>query len=86
MDGSKIELADGVTLRDYFASQALAGYLAAHAGDGICLPKREDAALRAYEFADAMLKARQPRPAPRDLEDGRSDEEYATAEALNGRR
>ncbi|OZI39007.1 hypothetical protein CEG14_05580 [Bordetella genomosp. 1] len=50
---------DGMTLRDYFAAQALAGlagrkFHAGDAGDGYA----EWAASMAYEFADAMLAAR----------------------------
>lgn len=45
----------GMTLRDYFAGQALA-----HSSRDIWANhKFEDVAERAYHFADAMLKARQ---------------------------
>lgn len=47
-----------LTLRDYFAAHVLTGYLAAHAGDGTSMPDKEHAAINAYDFADAMLKAR----------------------------
>ena len=47
----------GMTLRDYFAGQALAGLMASEADGGVYLA--DHAALRAYEFADAMLKARE---------------------------
>lgn len=50
----------GMTLRDYFAGQALA-----ELGHPDYDPKPEAAAVRAYEIADAMLKARQePAPSP----------------------
>lgn len=45
---------EGMTLRDYFAAQALGGILAHHGGDvggWICD--------KAYEVADVMLKVRQ---------------------------
>jgi hypothetical protein len=52
----------GMTLRDYFASKALEGMLA-HPGDesrgsyhNNSTP--EEAAQRAYEYADAMIRAR----------------------------
>ena len=44
----------GMSLRDYFAGQALAGF-AAH--DAVSW--KESAAQQAYRLADAMLKARQ---------------------------
>jgi len=46
----------GMTLRDYFAGQALAGWLSTA---DLCryVPPNEVADL-AYEFADAMMKAR----------------------------
>ena len=46
-----------MTLRDYFAGQALAGIVARGAWD-----PRSDAAESAYEYADAMLKAREVKP------------------------
>lgn len=52
----------GMSLRDWFAGQALAGWLA----DG-ATPNPEDAAGRAYGYADAMLGARaSPVPAASD--------------------
>jgi hypothetical protein len=44
---------EGMTLRDYFAGQALAGIMAATT---VCDP--EAVASRAYVVADAMLKER----------------------------
>ena len=46
----------GMSLRDYFAGQALAGLAGPH-GDGFSLPE-EDFAEWAYRYADAMLAAR----------------------------
>jgi len=47
---------DGMTLRDYFAGQALIGLLAG--GKHFMFTSKEDAA-RAYYMADAMLEARE---------------------------
>ena len=58
----------GMTLRDWFAGQALAGELAANGlGDegAVKLRSPENASLmaaRAYHMADAMLKAREVLP------------------------
>jgi hypothetical protein len=49
---------DGMTLRDWFAGQALAGLLR----DGIDVHGIDDSAYLAYEMADAMLKARGVKP------------------------
>jgi len=46
----------GMTLRDWFAGQALMGCMAAEAPDVIY--KRDDVACRAFAIADAMLAAR----------------------------
>lgn len=43
-------------LRDWYAGQALAGYLAAHAGD-IPWPTPEEAARKAFQYADAMIQS-----------------------------
>lgn len=48
----------GMTLRDYFAGQWLAGYIA---NPGIGYGTREDEATAAYAMADAMLKERNKR-------------------------
>ena len=50
----------GMTLRDYFAAQALAGELASQGPDTGEWPDNhaEDLAKRCYLLADAMLKAR----------------------------
>ena len=52
---------DGMTLRDWFAGQALAGVMAYCGSHGIgwgC----GDIASRAYEASDAMLAAREVKP------------------------
>lgn len=49
----------GMSLRDYFAAKALAGMLAAYSGPDCTFPEQHMAARRAYEYADAMLKARE---------------------------
>jgi len=54
-----IEGHPGMSLRDYFAAQALTGCLAAFAGENVGLPPPHRAAAQAYEYADAMLKARE---------------------------
>jgi hypothetical protein len=47
----------GMTLRDWFAGQALAGAIAKHGTD--CTQGWHDnVAERCYDYADAMLKAR----------------------------
>ena len=53
--------APGMTLRDYFAGQALAGLVAANediANDG-SIESSSDVADRAYIYADAMLNTRE---------------------------
>ncbi len=50
---------DGMTLRDYFAGQALAG-LTTHDLDDE--PRMDALAPAAYEIADAMLAARESTP------------------------
>lgn len=45
----------GMTIRDWFAGQALAGLLASEAW---CRDRPDDVARAAYEQADAMLEAR----------------------------
>lgn len=49
---------NGMTLRDYFAGQALAGMLADSERSGTL----EEYTRYAYDFADAMLKAREVQP------------------------
>jgi hypothetical protein len=47
----------GMTLRDYFAAKAIHGYLASFAGNE-SVPGPNQAAERAYQYADAMMRAR----------------------------
>jgi hypothetical protein len=46
----------GMTLRDWFAGQALTGLIAAEGPDGFYAA--EEATARAYLLADAMLRAK----------------------------
>ncbi len=48
-------LVPGMTLRDYFAGQALAGFTAKFGNSG----EPVDFAVDAYKFADALIAARQ---------------------------
>ncbi|EFN8927562.1 hypothetical protein JBO41_17455 [Enterobacter asburiae] len=53
---------EGVTLRDYFAAKALAGWLASFPGDDVhpvVSGVAEKIAEQAYALADAMIKARE---------------------------
>ena len=45
----------GMTLRDYFAASALQGLIA----DTSCNGTPEDFAIKSFEMADAMMKARE---------------------------
>ena len=45
----------GMTLRDYFAAKAMQGLIAAWT---VGVPEANAAAAAAYQYADAMLKAR----------------------------
>jgi hypothetical protein len=59
----------GMTLRDWFAGQALAGMLAGGFADTIPhddVGGGEDAAFFAYQYADAMLAARATTPTGAD--------------------
>lgn len=49
----------GMTLRDYFAGQALAGMGVEYTDDIFCLASVSKCA---YRYADAMLKAREGQP------------------------
>lgn len=48
----------GMTLRDYFAAKAMQGMISAQVGNE-CMGKKIGVAGIAYEFADAMLFARE---------------------------
>lgn len=55
-DMSGADISSGMSLRDWFAGQAMAGWLACYApGDAVKAP---GVARFAYEIADAMLAAR----------------------------
>jgi len=60
---SEISVAsDGMSLRDWFAGQALMGYLSAFAAEGDIIPADRVIAAAAYAFADAMLAVREVMP------------------------
>jgi hypothetical protein len=52
----------GMTLRDYFAAQALPALIAAFVDDARRGVKSESPAVVAYQMADAMLRAREAKP------------------------
>lgn len=54
-DVSRREAEDGMTLRDYFASQALVGLLSADSG----VPSFELVVQSSYDLADEMLRMRE---------------------------
>ena len=56
-DGERIKGEKGMTLRDYFAAQAMQGMLAACTGWSEA--EQERLAKCSYKMADAMLKARE---------------------------
>lgn len=50
---------EGMSLRDWFAGQALSGYIASHAHpQAVNPPNPIKAACEAYEYTDAMLSKR----------------------------
>ncbi len=49
---------DSMHLRDYFAAQAMQGFIAYATHKGIYAPPDEELAKVSYQLADAMLKAR----------------------------
>ena len=51
----------GMSLRDWFAGQALVG-ICAHPNNTSAKLSREDVALSSYAMADAMLAAREVKP------------------------
>jgi hypothetical protein len=56
---------DGMTMREWLASQALAGILAAHSAPGMNLPAAAKAARWAFSYADFMLaEAKKPAAPP----------------------
>lgn len=63
---------DGMSLRDYFASQALIGILGSRIGFLVDVGT-DNAAEWAYHAADRMLAERQKRPASDDLDDDEQD-------------
>lgn len=48
----------GMSLRDYFAGQALVGIIASHSGPDVKLPNTAMASMTAYDFAEAMIAER----------------------------
>ena len=46
----------GLTVREYFAAQALIGYLALYAGDRP-LPRADEVARASVDYADALIAA-----------------------------
>lgn len=57
-DGTHWHSHSGMTLRDYFAGQALAGFTGCNDGDGDVLMGALDTARACYNYADAMLAQR----------------------------
>ena len=57
IDGSAV--AEGMTLRDYFAAKAMQGELAAQSEESGHYENMDALAVLAYRVADAMLKARE---------------------------
>lgn len=51
-------LAGGMTLRDYFAAQALPRFIS-HDRNRLPISKPDEAARQAYQYADTMLKVRE---------------------------
>lgn len=49
----------GMTLRDYFASKAMVGFIAYATHKGINIPSDDELAGSSYQLADAMMKARE---------------------------
>lgn len=52
--GQCAETQPGMTIRDYFAGQALAGLLATWTPEQSNFPNPDDVAFQAYEIADSM--------------------------------
>jgi hypothetical protein len=53
--GKELGQYNGMTLRDYFAANAMQGFAACDDG----FPSVESVAINAYKWADAMMKARE---------------------------
>jgi ribonuclease I len=58
LNGHQRGACEGMSLRDYFAAQALSGIEASQGNSGNFVSTVEKVVDRAYELADAMLKAR----------------------------
>jgi hypothetical protein len=58
-DGNPSYTKDGMTLRDWFAGQALIGEMRESGDDMDWLPRAELMAARCYKVADAMIKERE---------------------------
>lgn len=54
-----------MSLRDWLAGQALAGYLSAFAGEGVPIPQADEVGPICYAYADAVLAARHTQPQPK---------------------
>jgi hypothetical protein len=64
-DKYEVEGEPGMTIRDYFAGQALAGIALWNRGQGgsfVNADDAKDAGVLAYQLADAMLAAREANP------------------------
>ena len=57
-EGYAKRLAEGMSMRDYFAAKAMQGIMAGILGDGGDWPNREIVVANAYATADAMLAER----------------------------
>lgn len=57
--GGRMNIQRGMSLRDYFAGQVLAGLCSAHDADGGWTGADVGSAMEAYRIADAMIEERQ---------------------------
>lgn len=57
-DEKLVGVQEGMSLRDYFAGQALTGIIASYSGSDLPLPPTKIAAASAYDFADALVAER----------------------------
>lgn len=74
---SPFNVVKGMSLRDWFAGQAMAAHLQNlgdhfHGSEQECNRCRADTARRSYAIADAMLAARTPSPMPANAAKGES--------------